>query len=454
MRSSFITGVLAFVCVFSAGADWPNWLGPNQTGATTGGEFPAYWSRSEGVAWSVDLKQPAVSAPIVWQDQVFVATSSKDRKTTSLLAWDRGSGRARWTRQFAESAANQQTPNATVSLQTDGEYLVVSLLNGDLHVFDLTGKELWTKYPAREAKLTASPVPLATQIALQDGKVIVLLPSSQLKTPASSSGKRVSGCHLIAFQIKDGKTAWLQEYSYDRKETDSENFSLVALTDEAEKSLLVAKDDEVINVRAKDGKASWQASAAELLGNGGKTNEVALFGDGLIVAGSRDSDGLAAGKVTAGKFTPLWKQAGSVSLIHPHPLINGMTFWALSKDGTTLQGIDVRSGQCNWSIPMPQGDWTHSPLVAADAKAYGLSQKGEVIVADTANGRMLSRTPMGGESPDAGVVGLALSRGQVFVSAGSRLFCVTGAQLTVPMPKGETGERIGQPENTRRRLPL
>ena len=58
----------------AAAADWPQWRGPNGTGATSETNLPVRWSASENVVWKAPIGGLGVSTPIVSGDRVFVTS--------------------------------------------------------------------------------------------------------------------------------------------------------------------------------------------------------------------------------------------------------------------------------------------------------------------------------------------------------------------------------------------
>jgi len=66
--------LLLAACGSVAAADWPQWRGPNGTGATNETNLPVRWSATENVAWKAPVGGLGVSTPIVSGDRVFVTS--------------------------------------------------------------------------------------------------------------------------------------------------------------------------------------------------------------------------------------------------------------------------------------------------------------------------------------------------------------------------------------------
>jgi outer membrane protein assembly factor BamB len=77
-------GVFAAAATPALGADaagdarqnWPQWRGPNLTGAATeGADPPVEWGQGKNVRWKVKLPGSGSSTPIIWGDRVFIQTA-------------------------------------------------------------------------------------------------------------------------------------------------------------------------------------------------------------------------------------------------------------------------------------------------------------------------------------------------------------------------------------------
>lgn len=64
------------------GDNWPGFRGPHANGVADAADVPLTWSKTENVAWSVDVPGRGWSSPIIWNDVVYLtsAISSKPFK--------------------------------------------------------------------------------------------------------------------------------------------------------------------------------------------------------------------------------------------------------------------------------------------------------------------------------------------------------------------------------------
>jgi outer membrane protein assembly factor BamB len=134
---------VAFVVDLHA-ENWPQWRGPQLTGASGETNLPLKWSRTENIAWRVPLPALSGSTPIVWGDRIFLNVAEKGQ--LALWAIDRGRGDVLWKRPIGGGDKMMRKQNmSTPSPVTDGTHVWVMSGTGVLKAFDFAGKERWTR---------------------------------------------------------------------------------------------------------------------------------------------------------------------------------------------------------------------------------------------------------------------------------------------------------------------
>ena len=107
--------------------DWPMFRGPGGRSVGQAVDLPVEWSVADGknVAWQADLPGRGVSGPIVVDGKVFVtASSGPNRDRLHVVAFDAGSGKQLWHRQFwatGKSLCHGTSANAAPTPASDGE---------------------------------------------------------------------------------------------------------------------------------------------------------------------------------------------------------------------------------------------------------------------------------------------------------------------------------------------
>src|SRR5438552_5125380 len=61
--------------------NWPQFRGPGAAGlAPPGARLPEVWSTTQNVVWKVEVPGRGLSSPIVWGDQIFLASCIREGK--------------------------------------------------------------------------------------------------------------------------------------------------------------------------------------------------------------------------------------------------------------------------------------------------------------------------------------------------------------------------------------
>jgi outer membrane protein assembly factor BamB len=156
--------------------NWPGFRGPGAEGVADGYPTRADWNadaaagKLSGVLWRVDVPGLGHSSPIVWGDNIIVATAVRlsgkaplrigyygdvkaapdnDEQKWTILCFDKKSGERRWERVVRTSKPaterHEKSTHANTTLVTDGRRLVAFFGSEGLYCFDLKGKLLWSK---------------------------------------------------------------------------------------------------------------------------------------------------------------------------------------------------------------------------------------------------------------------------------------------------------------------
>lgn len=159
--------------------NWPQWRGPDASGASDSADPPLEWSESKNIKWKVSVPGKGSSTPIVWGDRVYVTTSlMTDRKKEGageqppsgggggrgrfgggppptnfyefiVLAYDRNSGTEVWrtvvTEEVPHEAGHNTNTQSSSSPLTDGERIYAYFGSRGVFCLDMNGKVLWQR---------------------------------------------------------------------------------------------------------------------------------------------------------------------------------------------------------------------------------------------------------------------------------------------------------------------
>jgi outer membrane protein assembly factor BamB len=147
---------------------WPQWRGPEATGASQSADPPIEWSETKNIRWKVEIPGRGFATPVIWGDRLFVLTAipvgirgesahsprggarPPGVHRSTVLAIDRRDGRIVWERTAHEGAPHEGShPEngtwASSSAITDGELVIASFESAGLYAYDMDGKLLWQK---------------------------------------------------------------------------------------------------------------------------------------------------------------------------------------------------------------------------------------------------------------------------------------------------------------------
>jgi len=74
-------------------ARWPQFRGPTGQGIAPDATPPLEWSESKNVRWKTEIAGLGHSSPVIWDDQLWVATATTDGKEISLVCLNRHDGK-------------------------------------------------------------------------------------------------------------------------------------------------------------------------------------------------------------------------------------------------------------------------------------------------------------------------------------------------------------------------
>jgi outer membrane protein assembly factor BamB len=186
----------------SHGSDWLTWRGPSLNGIAAPGQSPPTgWTETENVVWKASVPGRGNSSPIVVGNRIVLTTADEQRKTQSVVAFDRQTGKQLWqtvvsTGGFPSKIHNRNS-HATGTVAADGERLFVSFFHDDaieLTALTVAGKILWQK-----------PVGAFMPRLYQYGYA----PSPTIyKSLVIVAADYEGGGHLTAFDRKTGDRKW------------------------------------------------------------------------------------------------------------------------------------------------------------------------------------------------------------------------------------------------------
>jgi outer membrane protein assembly factor BamB len=383
------------------GVDWPSFRGIAASGVGDGRATPTTWNvpAGTGLVWKTPIPGLGHSSPIVWGDQVCVATATSDGGDENLRvglygnitpvedqtvkAWkvfclDKQSGKVRWERELHRSVPaikrHTKATHANSTLATDGTHIIAFLGSEGLHALDMKGKPLWKKQdfgvldsgffmvPQAQWGFASSPV-------IDQGVVYV-----QADVQKNS--------FVAAFDVKTGKELWRTARA------DVPTWSTPALQKGPGGPRVILNGfKHAGGYDARTGKELWK-----LTGGGDIPVPTPVIANGLIFITNAHGPGspiyaikaTASGDISLASGTTTnehiaWSQQREGAYMQTPIVYRDLLY--VCRDNGVLSAFDAATGERKYQQRLADGKtgFTAS-AVAADGKVYYTSEEGTVYV--------------------------------------------------------------------------
>ena len=400
-----MTRVVAIVACFAAAAtslsanNWPSFRGPGASGVAEGKPAPTTWDvpASKGVKWRIPVPGLAHSSPIVWGNQVCVASAASSTAADlkvglygniesandqsphrwMVMCYDTRSGKPLWERVahtgVPKVKRHTKSTHASSTLATDGRYIVAFFGSEGLYAFDMNGKQIWKKdfgvldsgfFMAPEAQWAFASSPI-----IHGDRVII-----QVDVQKDS--------FVAALDLATGKEMWRTPRA------DVPTWSTPAVYAQSGNAQVVVNGWKHIGgYDLTTGKEIWR-----MQGGGDIPVPTPITSHGLIfITNSHGGKSpVYAVKPTARGDITLkdaetsnahieWSAARDGAYMQT-PLVYGDLLY-VCKDNGVLSVFDVKTGQRHFQARLADGrtGFSASP-VASDGRVYFTSEEGDVYV--------------------------------------------------------------------------
>ena len=426
--------LLLFVLTISSFAEnWGQWRGPAFNGTTTEKNPPTEWSKTENVAWALDMPGPSAATPAIWGDRVYVSSTDSAAKSLLAICIDRRSGKVLWQHKVADGMQRDDKSNfASPSPATDGQRTIFFYGSGEIAAFDPMGQKVWARNLQSDYGDFAFLWTFSTSPLLYDGKLYMQI--LQRNTPVSGRGRKdaPNESYLLALNPADGKEFWRVVRPSEAVSESLEAFSSpVPFEHNGRKEILVVGGDCLTGHDSATGKELWRWGTWNPTKIGHwRLVPSPVAGDGIILACAPKGDPIYA--VKAGASGTLkqdeiaWKseKQSKVTSDVPTPLFYDGDFFVLSDNRKALSRVEPKTGNVKWSIETPGRKKYEASPTAADGKIYIMNFAGDVSVIDAAKGEILRTIPMGDEGDDMTRASIPIAQNQLFIRTNKRLYCI------------------------------
>jgi outer membrane protein assembly factor BamB len=401
MRQLF--GVIAgLILVSSLRADnWPGWRGPTNQGISNEKNLPIEWSKDQNVRWKVPVPGAGVSAPVVWNDHVFL-TASDGRLNDRLhvFCWRRGDGKLLWhTKLFGSAPTDLFAPGgmAVPTPTTDGKLLYVLFGTGELAALDFDGKPAWIRSLSEEYGPFRNRWGMGTSPILVGDMLLVQV-------------DHWSQSYLMAVDPKTGANRWKTN-----RPTSVNWSSPLAVKVNGEQQIVTIGTNHVRGYDAANGGELWSVEGTHF-----QCIPSPVAVGNLLVACSGEStlaiklDG-ATGDLT--KSNVAWSNKKARAFLPSPVLYEGLVYLPLDKDFVLC--LDAKTGKQHWKERL--GDQFYASPVAGAGRVYIPAHEGIIRVVQAGPMfELLAENDLG----EKVVASPALSNGQIFIRGEKHLFCI------------------------------
>jgi outer membrane protein assembly factor BamB len=346
---------------------WSRWRGPSGQGMVAGTGYVDAWSDTTNVKWRAAVPGRGHSSPIVWQDHLFLTTSTDNGTKMSMLAYSRSSGKLLWQTPIASTGVEhiyRKNSHASATPSTDGVHVYASFGTHGLAAFDFSGKIVWQKKlgDLRNYHGSAgSPVLYRDRVFLYQ----------------DHGGTESLGSYVAAFNAKTGDVIWKKD------RVEGVGWGTPIVVDAGD------HDELVVNGQGKV-YAYDPETGAELWTVRGTTREVIptpVVAHGLIFASSgRAGPTLAIkpggkGDVTATHLA--WSSPRGSPFV-PSPIVHGDLLYMINDMQSILTVLEAKTGTAVYQDRLGEATregFSSSPVAVGD-KLFFTNDRGQTFVVE------------------------------------------------------------------------
>jgi outer membrane protein assembly factor BamB len=347
-------------CLFSADPGWPQFRGPERTGAAPGAPWPGQLKELRQL-WQVKLDK-GYPGPIVDASRVYVAETATS-ETEIVRALDRKTGKELWRASWPGKHSvpffakkNGDWIRATPAF--DGQTLFVAGMEEVLVALDAaTGKEKWrVDFPKRYN--VAKPDFGFSSSPLLDGDSLIV--------QAANS--------VIRLNKKTGATEW-RALPREADIMDSGAFSSPTIASlHGRRQLLVQSRTNLYGLDPATGAVLWQQEVPHYRGM--NILMPTVWGNRIFTSSYRMDSYLFEIGANGGKFESkeLWRNKAKGYMSTPI-LLDGYVYLHLANQRFTC--IDLRTGETKWTTEPYGMYWS---MALRDGKILALDERGQLLL--------------------------------------------------------------------------
>lgn len=389
-----------------AQSNWPEYRGPNGDGQAPDANLPVAIDEAV-VKWQTPIHGKGWSSPVVWGDQIWLTTATKDGTKMYAICVDRQSGKVIHDLLLLENAEpafchplnSYATPTPIVEAGRVyihfGSYLTTCLDSR-------SGEVLWKRLDL-ECDHHRGP---ASSPILHDGKLFVAYDGFDVQ-------------YVVALDKNTGETVWKQnrniEYGTDNGDR-MKAYCTAHVIDVAGKPQLICPSAAAtVAYNPADGKTLWK-----VYHQGMNASARPLYGQGLVFITNGMGSMVAVKPTGSGDVTAThiaWSDQKGVAKKSSQLLIDGLLY--MTSDDGIVTCREPETGDIVWQ-KRAKGDYAASPIYA-DGRIYLFSMDGDITTLEPGRKyNRLAETKLG----DGFMASPAIVNDQMILRSKSTLYSV------------------------------
>jgi outer membrane protein assembly factor BamB len=358
---------------FTAGADWPQFRGPDNSSVAADTRLPTTWNDNVNVAWRAELPGRGPSSPIVIGDRVFLtATTGVYHDRLHVLCLDAQSGRSLWQRQFwatGRTATHDSITGAAPTPASDGRRIFAFYSSNDLICLDLDGNLQWYRGLSHDYPKSGSDVGMASSPAVVDGAVVV-----QIESQGDS--------FAAGIDADTGENLW----KIARKNRANWSSPIVLPGQGDRRTAVLLQSPGGLNAHdPRTGQQLWslESSCAGMCSS--------LLHGNLLLA---PMNGLTALRLNESSDAPeiLW-DSRRMSPGSPSPVVYDGRVYTLN--GAIVKCGDLRTGELIWQLRLDGTHWATPVIAGGLMVCVNYDGKANVIRLDSEEGKIVGEASFG-----------------------------------------------------------
>ena len=356
MQKTACTVVLALSTGMACAAEnWPQFRGPTCNGQTDATDLPITWGEDKNVTWKTAIHDRGWSSPVIWGDQVWMTTATKDGKELFAVCVDRKTGKIVHdvkvfdVRKPDKINALNSYASPTPAVEPGRVYVHFGTY-GTACLDTATGKTLWSR---RDLNCDHSMGPGSS--VLLYGKLVIL----------TLDGMDVQ--YLVALDKATGKAVWKANRSTDFRGVDPDQrkaYGTPTVIDVAgRKQVVTCGAGAAIAYDPATGKEIWKCRYKGGYSNVSRPIRAGQFV--LVNSGFSRARLYAVRPDGRGDVTEthvVWQYTRSVPVKPSVAVVDGLVFMT-SDNGGVLTCLDAETGRAVWTERLG-GRYSASPVVA------------------------------------------------------------------------------------------